>query len=576
MSEPTVAIVDDDPQYTSYVQTLLSDKGFHSALYLSAEALLAALDDGTSHSMVLLEVTLPGSAGVDALRNVRHHYPALPIVVVSRRMDPATVIEAVRQGATDYVTKSHEGDELFEHALESAVRSVVERSALSEEVSRLRASISDNEDGETPGWGASEAMKIVIARIDKVADNDISVMLRGESGVGKEVVAREIHRRSTRRLKPFVKVNVAALPTDLLESELFGHERGAFTGARAARIGKFEFASDGTIMLDEIGEMALALQAKILHVLQDREFTKLGSNERVTSRARVIAASNRDLEAMMRAGTFREDLYHRLHEMVVRVPPLRDRREEIPLLVDHFLAKYAHKYNRPAMRPSPSLQSALLNHHWPGNVRDLENVVKRYVVLQDEAEVVAELARAAPPSADAEPLKVSREFTFPEPARFACEQYLMYFGQFLADLGIQADVRLREKAQKVLFDVVPASQAEALERIAEALELFLAIPFNKHWLQDPDVATQQLRAQVAHLESQLALARAVHRYQEATIEQHERSLARFQSEPAREAKPEEPIESVAVIEKVVSLEPIRLGPVRFELPEMLKWLKRRR
>jgi two-component system response regulator AtoC len=240
--------------------------------------------------------------------------------------------------------------------------------------------------------------------VDRVADNDISVLLRGESGVGKEVIAREIHRRSPRRAAPFVKVNCAALPADLLESELFGHERGAFTGAASTRVGKFEFAQHGTIMLDEIGEMPLALQAKILHVLQDREFTKLGSNRTVEVDVRVIAATNRDLEKMMQQGTFREDLYYRLQVIEVHIPPLRERREEVPQLIEFFLLKFASVYHRPALRPSLVLQEALLNYEWPGNIRELENMMKRLVVLQDETLILAELQRlrAARAMAEAE------------------------------------------------------------------------------------------------------------------------------------------------------------------------------
>jgi two-component system response regulator AtoC len=236
-------------------------------------------------------------------------------------------------------------------------------------------------------------MQPVMTMVERVADNDVSVLLRGESGVGKEVIAREIHRRSPRRAAPFVKVNCAALPADLLESELFGHERGAFTGAASTRVGKFEFAQHGTIMLDEIGEMPQALQAKILHVLQDREFTKLGSNRSVEVDVRVIAATNRDLEKMMQQGTFREDLYYRLQVIEVHIPPLRERREEIPQLIEFFLLKFASVYHRPPLRPSLVLQEALLSYEWPGNIRELENMMKRLVVLQDETLILAELQR---------------------------------------------------------------------------------------------------------------------------------------------------------------------------------------
>jgi two-component system response regulator AtoC len=238
--------------------------------------------------------------------------------------------------------------------------------------------------------------------VERVADSDISVLLRGESGVGKEVIAREIHRRSPRRAGAFVKVNCAALPAELLESELFGHERGAFTGATATRIGKFEFAQRGTIMLDEVGEMPIALQAKILHVLQDREFNKLGSNRTIDVDVRVIAATNRDLEAMLRQGTFREDLYYRLQVIELHIPALRERREEIPQLIEFFLLKFASLYGRPATRPSLMLQETLLSYDWPGNIRELENIMKRLVVLQDEGLILSELTRVKAARAAAE------------------------------------------------------------------------------------------------------------------------------------------------------------------------------
>ena len=251
----------------------------------------------------------------------------------------------------------------------------------------------DDPEGAQICWGSGASMRHVLTMIERVADSDVSVLLSGESGVGKEVIARELHRRSDRRSKNFVKVNCAALPADLLESELFGHERGAFTGAQASRVGKFEFANEGTIMLDEIGEMPAALQAKLLHVLQDREFTKLGSNRTVTVDVRIIAATNRELEAMIRAGQFREDLYYRLQVIEIHVPPLRERRDEILPLVEFFLMRYAARYGRPAARPSARLRDAFVQYPWPGNVRELENVIKRFVILQDENMVLNELQR---------------------------------------------------------------------------------------------------------------------------------------------------------------------------------------
>jgi two-component system response regulator AtoC len=237
------------------------------------------------------------------------------------------------------------------------------------------------------------AMHAIMSVLARVADSDVGVLFRGESGVGKEVIARDLHRRSRRHAAPFVKVNCAALPANLLESELFGHERGAFTGAWATRLGKFEYAQHGTIMLDEIGEMAPELQAKLLHVLQDGVVTRLGSNRPIDVDVRVLAATNCDLEAMIQARTFREDLYYRLQVMEIRVPPLRERREEIPALTSFFLAKYAAAHRRPSVKPSAELAGALAAHLWPGNIRELENMMQRCVVLQDEPLILAELRR---------------------------------------------------------------------------------------------------------------------------------------------------------------------------------------
>jgi two-component system response regulator AtoC len=389
----TLAIVDDDKPFADYLQTLLKSRGYDTTTYDSGDALLSGLREGALPDVVLLDVSMPGLDGLDTLRQIRLVHPAAQVVMVSGGRATEKIVEAVRLGAADYVLKPGDADGVGEVALEAAIRNALERLSLTSEVQRLRTQVGQDPDGAQPCWSSGKAMQPVMTMVDRVADNDISVLLRGESGVGKEVIAREIHRRSPRRSSPFVKVNCAALPAELLESELFGHERGAFTGAASTRVGKFEFAQHGTIMLDEIGEMPLALQAKILHVLQDREFTKLGSNRTVEVDVRVIAATNRDLELMMRQGTFREDLYYRLQVIEVHIPPLRERREEIPQLIEFFLLKFASVYHRPATRPSLLLQEALLSYEWPGNIRELENVMKRLVVLQDETLILAELGR---------------------------------------------------------------------------------------------------------------------------------------------------------------------------------------
>jgi two-component system response regulator AtoC len=433
----SLAIVDDDKPFADYLQTLLKSRGYETRTYESGDSLLQGLREGALPDVVLLDVSMPGLDGLETLRQIRLAHPAAQVVMVSGGRATEKIVEAVRLGAADYVLKPGDADGVGEVALEAAIRNALERLSLTSEVQRLRTQVGQDPDGAQPCWSSGKAMQPVMTMVDRVADNDISVLLRGESGVGKEVIAREIHRRSPRRSHPFVKVNCAALPADLLESELFGHERGAFTGAASTRVGKFEFAQHGTIMLDEIGEMPLALQAKILHVLQDREFTKLGSNRTVEVDVRVIAATNRDLELMMRQGTFREDLYYRLQVIEVHIPPLRERREEIGQLIEFFLLKYASVYHRPATRPSLVLQESLLAYEWPGNIRELENVMKRLVVLQDENLILAELGRlrtarahaeaeqpsaaphlpaSAPPRHMAPPPPPAPAFTMPAPA----------------------------------------------------------------------------------------------------------------------------------------------------------------
>ncbi|MEZ5421214.1 MAG: sigma-54 dependent transcriptional regulator [Vicinamibacterales bacterium] len=390
-----LAVVDDDRAFTEYLATWLGARGLAVDVFHSGSALLDSLRGGAQHQVVLLDVMMPDLNGLETLRAIRQFNGAAQVIMLSGRQTPATVIEAVRLGAADYVLKPDDPDGVGEAALEAAINHALEREALTSEVARLGAQMAEDPEGAQPCWSAGQAMQRVMTMVERVADSDVGVLLRGESGVGKEVIARELHRRSGRRLRPYVKVNCAALPADLLESELFGHERGAFTGAGATRVGRFEFAHQGTLMLDEIGEMPAGLQAKILHALQDRSFTRLGSNRAIDVDVRIISATNRDLESMMRAGTFREDLYYRLQVIELRVPPLRERQDEIAPLVEFFLSKYAKVYRRPPVRPSATLLQALRQYSWPGNIRELENMMKRLVVLQEEHLILSELDRLA-------------------------------------------------------------------------------------------------------------------------------------------------------------------------------------
>jgi two-component system response regulator AtoC len=420
-----VALVDDDPAFAEYLQVLLRTKGYDVEVHHSGSALLESLKNGATPHVILLDVEMPDLDGIETLRAIRRAHPTAEAIMLSGRQAPATIVEAVRLGAADYVVKGGGPGGLGEASLEAAIRHALERQSMSAEIERLGAQLAEDPQGIQPYWSDSHSMRVVMDMVDRVADSTAGVLLRGESGVGKEVIARELHRRSSRRTQQFVKVNCAALPVDLLESELFGHERGAFTGAGATRIGKFEFANRGTILLDEVGELPAALQAKLLHVLQDGSITRLGSNQQIDADVRILAATNRDLEAMIRAGTFREDLYYRLQVIEIRVPPLRDRREEIPALVEYFVSKYSSVYRRPLKRPSRALVDALVAHPWPGNIRELENMMKRLVVLQEEALIFSELQRprdVTPPSvppAPAPAAAVSERAPVPEVHRNA-------------------------------------------------------------------------------------------------------------------------------------------------------------
>ncbi len=392
MTKPYIAIVDDDSAFASYLRTFLSLRGYETRCYTRGDELLAAMKQTEAPVAVLLDVMMPGLDGMATLRALKATRPEAQVIMLSGRNQAATIVEAMQAGATDYVVKPDDPEGLGEVALDVAIKNAIEKTRLVSELSELRQQLNDDEDLAV--WGTSDSMRRIATVIDQVGDSDVPVLIRGESGVGKELVSRAIHHRSTRKHRTFVKVNCAALPAELLESELFGHEKGAFTGAATTRIGKFEQADGGTLMLDEIGEMTPALQAKLLHVLQDGEFTKLGSNKRVDVDVRVVTATNRDLEKMMLSGEFREDLYYRLRVIEVMVPALRERRDEIQTLTDSFVARYSRKYKRTPPRITPQLRQMFMEYEWPGNIRELENMIKRLVILQDEQLVFTEIERS--------------------------------------------------------------------------------------------------------------------------------------------------------------------------------------
>src|SRR5213594_3085561 len=388
---PSIAVVDDDSGFAGYLRTFLALRGYEARSYTRGDEIVAAIRQGEPPDIVLLDVAMPGMDGIQTLKALKSARPELQVIMLSGREQANIIVEAVRLGAADYVVKPGDPEGLGEIALDSAITSAIEKTRLVSEITELRRQLSDDQDRAFLFWGDNPEMQSIATVIEQVSDSDVTVLIRGESGVGKELVARAIHQRSPRKERPFVKVNCAALPAELLESELFGHEKGAFTGAATTRVGKFEQADTGTIMLDEIAEMKSALQAKMLHVLQDAQFTKLGSNKAINVDVRIVAATNRDLEAMLLHGDFREDLYYRLKVIEVAVPPLRERRAEIPHLTHFFMDRYARRYNRPPRELSEELQHLFQSYDWPGNIRELENMLKRLVILQDEQLVIREL-----------------------------------------------------------------------------------------------------------------------------------------------------------------------------------------
>ena len=383
---PRVLVVDDAEGIRTFVAHLLELRGFDVDTAEDGRSALALLEGGAAPDVVLLDVMMPGQDGLATLARIRAEHPEVSVVMLSVVGKTGTIVEAMRLGAVDYLNKPFE-----EQELEATLAKVLERRALEHELHALGQQ--QGASGEQITW-ASAAMQRVKALLEQVADTNVTVLIQGESGSGKEVVARTLHAVSSRAHERFVKVNCAALPEDLLESELFGYEKGAFTGAGARKQGKFEQAHEGTLFLDEIGEMSQGLQAKLLQVLQDGRFSRLGGNQEIAVDVRVVCATNRKLDAMVREGTFREDLFFRVNVVTVTLPPLRERREEIPTLVANFLRASAARYRKPLPRLSDRLLRALERYAFPGNVRELENMMKRIVVLESESQILDEVLRA--------------------------------------------------------------------------------------------------------------------------------------------------------------------------------------
>jgi DNA-binding NtrC family response regulator len=375
-----ILLVDDEPGMLRYIKTLLEVDDHHVETASTGEEALAAVEKGLVPDLVLLDLLMPGIDGLEALEGLRKLQPGLKVIMLSCVNDTKKVVQAMRLGAVDYITKPFQKAELD---------NVIDQ-CLGTNQQNYAGEIEELGD-ETFFVAASANMRKLRSQAALVANVDIPVLMLGESGTGKEVMARLIHKLSPRAHRTFLKVNCAAVPADLLESELFGYEAGAFTGATHAKPGKFELCNRGTILLDEIGEMPPSLQAKLLHVLQDQQFSRLGSRSVVKVDVRILAATNINIPEALASKRLREDLYYRLNAFTLQIPPLRERKEEIPILLKHFMARLSEQYARPPLPFSPELLEACANYPWPGNLRELGNFVKRYLVLGDERLAINEL-----------------------------------------------------------------------------------------------------------------------------------------------------------------------------------------
>ena len=376
---PNILLVDDEPGMLRYIRTLLEVDSYKVETATSGNDALQRVQRGLSPDLVLLDLLMPGLDGLQTLEQLRQMQPSMKVVMLSCVSDTRKVVQAIRLGAQDYLTKPFQKAELdavIKQCLRSESQSGGEVEELCDDVFFV---------------AASPAMKKIRSQSALVAGVDIPVLLLGESGTGKEVVARLIHKLSPRAHRTFLKVNCAAVPADLLESELFGYEAGAFTGATHAKPGKFELCNKGTILLDEIGEMPPLLQAKLLHVLQDQQFSRLGSRSVVKVDVRILAATNINIPEAIATKRLREDLYYRLNAFTLQLPPLRERKEEIPLLLKHFMSRMAEHYARPPITLSSRLLERCLEYPWPDNLRELNNFVKRFLILADEEVAISEL-----------------------------------------------------------------------------------------------------------------------------------------------------------------------------------------
>ncbi|GBF33273.1 acetoacetate metabolism regulatory protein AtoC [Desulfocucumis palustris] len=381
---PRVLIVDDEEGVCELLRDVLEDAGYEVLVSYNARDAFGILAS-QSLDTVLLDIRLPDADGMQMMEEFNKMGLHVPVILMTAFGTTEIAIQAMKQGAHDYLNKPLNLDELL-----LAVNKAVKMRQLVSEVANLREKLDDEIDPDDSFIGQSKDMQEIFKVIGKVADSDITVLIQGESGTGKEMVARAIHNNSRRNNLPFVKINCASIPEGLMESELFGHEKGSFTGAISQKPGKFELAHSGTVFLDEIGELSQLAQTKLLRVLQEKEFERVGGTRSIKVDVRILAATNRNLKRLVAEGKFREDLYYRINVVNVQLPPLRERKEDIPILFNNFLKKFSHKYNKQINGVSREALAVIESYNWPGNVREMRNICEQAVVMTRGPAVLVE------------------------------------------------------------------------------------------------------------------------------------------------------------------------------------------
>jgi len=415
----SIVIVEDDPWYGQLLQYHLSlNPDYQVTLYTSGQELLRNLN--SLPDVVTIDFGLPDMEGRELLRRIRERQPDLPIIVISAQSKITTAVELLRMGASDYLVK----DEYTKDLLWNAVLKIRETSRLRQQVQQLQTQLQEKYDFNRLLKGNSPAIQRTFHLMERAAQTPVNVSVTGETGTGKELVAKAVHLKSERSKKPFVAVNMAAIPTDLLESELFGHEKGAFTGAIGRKIGKFEEANGGTLFLDEIGELSLPMQAKLLRVLQERELQRVGGNEKIKLNVRLITATHKNLAEEVKKQAFREDLYYRVIGLPIELPPLRERGSDILFLAKHFLEEFCQEQGRPVPALSEETQVRLLAHSYPGNVRELKTIMELAAALCNGQEILPRDLLFTPATSGTDSGLLSEQRTLREYSRYIIRHHL--------------------------------------------------------------------------------------------------------------------------------------------------------